>query len=171
VGFGAVSAIGGGGNRGLGLCGENGTGKTMLASIAAMARLGSVYKMYEIIVRIKSSYKSSSEEDELDILRTLSRTRLLVIDEVGKQFGSESERNWLSYVIDERYEAGLPTILISNLPPRRWCSEEQVNEGSYLERYLGRDTVSRLAETADIIWLKGEDYRRKGLDKNETVVL
>lgn len=166
-----ASKIAEGGKRSLVLCGENGTGKTMLASIAAMARFGAVYKMYEIIVRIKSSYKNNSKKSELDILKTLSNEPLLVIDEVGKQFGSESERNWLSYVIDERYENGLPTILISNLLPKELCTEEQVEEGSYLERYLSRDTLSRLAETADVVWLKGEDYRRKGLDKSETVVL
>lgn len=156
-----VQDIAEGGDRSLVLCGNNGTGKTMLASLAVMQRGGRIFKMYEIVMRIKASYKASAKEDERDILKELSTAPLLVIDEVGKQFGSDSERNWLSYVIDERYEEGRPTILISNLKAMRDCSEEEKAQGFYLERYLGRDSVSRLAETADIILVEGEDYRRK----------
>lgn len=157
----AAKAIAEGGRRSLVLCGKNGTGKTMLASLAVMKRGGFIYKMYEIIMRIKSSYKASAKEDEQDILTELSKAPLLVVDEVGRQFGSESERNWLSYVIDERYEAGRPTVLISNLKPMRFCSEQDKAAGAYLERYLGADSVSRLAECADIIYMDAEDWRRK----------
>lgn len=149
-------------NRSLILVGDNGLGKTMLASLAVKERGGFIYKMYEIVMKIKASYKANSPIDEQGILNKLSAAPLLVIDEVGKQFGSESERNWLSYVIDERYEAGRPTILISNLRLMRDCSEEAKSSGNYLERYLGKDSVSRLAECADIVNLDGEDWRRKG---------
>lgn len=158
-----VKAIAEGGSRGLILCGPNGVGKTMLASLAVMALGGMVRKMYEIIIRIKASYKSNAKEDEQQILNELSSVPLLAIDEVGRQFGSESERNWLSYVIDERYERRLPTILISNLKLMRDCSEKEKEAGSYLERYLGADSVSRLCECADIVSLEGKDFRRKGL--------
>lgn len=154
-------AIANGGNRSLLLLGLNGLGKTMLSSIALKKRGGYIYKMYEIITQIKSSYKANSEEDEMDILNRLSNCPLLVIDEVGKQFGSESEKNWLSYVIDERYERNKPTVLISNLKLMKECTEQEKNEGLYIERYLGRDSVSRLVECADIVSITGEDYRRK----------
>lgn len=147
-------------DRSLLMTGGNGLGKTMLASLAVMKRGGYIYKMYEIVMKIKSSYKANSNVDEQDILNKLSAAPLLVIDEVGKQFGSDSERNWLSYVIDERYETNRPTILISNLKLMRDCSDEAKASGSYLERYLGKDSVSRLAECADIISIDGEDWRR-----------
>lgn len=161
-----VMAIADGSGRSLVLCGNNGTGKTMLASLAVMKRGGYIYKMYEIIIRIKSSYKANAKEDEKDILDSLSKAPLLVIDEVGKQYGSESERNWLSYLVDERYELGLPTIMISNLKKMSLCNDKERSEGLYLEKYLGRDAVSRLSETADILWIDCEDFRRKGIDKN-----
>ena len=154
-------AIANGGNKSLLLLGSNGLGKTMLSSLALKQRGGYIFKMYEIVMQIKSSYKSNSEEDEMDILYRLSTCPLLVIDEVGKQFGSESEKNWLSYVIDERYERNKPTVLISNLKLMKECSEQEKNEGLYIERYLGRDSVSRLVECADIVTITGEDYRRK----------
>lgn len=156
-----MKAIANGGNRSLLLLGENGLGKTMLASLALMKRGGYIYKMYEIITQIKSSYKANSIVDEMDILKKLSTCPLLVIDEVGKQFGSESEKNWLSYIIDERYESNKPTVLICNLKLKRECSEEEVANGLYIEHYLGRDSVSRLVECADIVTITGDDYRRK----------
>ena len=142
------------------LAGPNGTGKTMLASLAVKERGGFIYKMYEVVMMIKASYKASAREDEMDILARLSKAPLLAIDEVGKQFGSEAERNWLSYLIDERYEAGRPTALISNLKPMRQCSAEEKEQGLYIERYLGKDSVSRLAECADIVFVDGRDFRR-----------
>lgn len=164
-----LSAIAYGGNRSLLLLGSNGLGKTMLSSIALKHRGGFIFKMYEIIIQIKSSYKANSPVNEEDILKTLSNCPLLVIDEVGKQFGSESEKNWLSYVIDERYECNRPTVLISNLKLMKECSEEERKEGLYIERYLGRDSVSRLVECADIVTITGEDFRRKKLIDSETV--
>lgn len=154
-------AIATGGNRSLLLLGSNGLGKTMLSSIALKYRGGYIFKMYEIIIQIKSSYKANSKIDEADILKMLSDCPLLVIDEVGKQFGSESEKNWLSYVIDERYECNRPTVLISNLKLMKECTEEEKAEGLYIERYLGRDSVSRLVECADIVSITGDDYRRR----------
>lgn len=156
-----VKAIADGSNRSLLLLGDNGLGKTMLASLALMKRGGYIYKMYEIIIRIKSSYKANSTVDELDILRMLSNCPLLVIDEVGKQFGSESEKNWLSYIIDSRYEDNKPTILISNMKLMRDCNEEEKNNGFYIEHYLGKDSVSRLVECADIVTVQGNDWRRR----------
>lgn len=156
-----MKAIANGANRSLLLLGENGLGKTMLASLALMKRGGYIYKMYEIITQIKSSYKANSTVDEMDILKKLSSCPLLVIDEVGKQFGSESEKNWLSYIIDERYECNRPTILICNLKLKRECTDKEITEGLYIEHYLGRDSVSRLIECADIVTVTGEDYRRK----------
>ena len=156
-----TKAIANGKNRSLLLLGDNGLGKTMLSSLALMKRGGYIYKMYEIITQIKSSYKANSTVDEMDILKKLSSCPLLVIDEVGKQFGSESEKNWLSYIIDERYECNKPMILICNLKLKRECTEEEKANGLYIEHYLGRDSVSRLAECADIVSVTGEDYRRK----------
>lgn len=148
------------------LIGPYGTGKTMLASLAVMARGGYIYKMYEVAMMVKSSYKPNAEEDEWDILKRLAACPVLAIDEIGRQFGSESERNWLSYVIDERYEqydgdgVPLPMILLSNLKLMRDCSEDEKSRGLYLERYLGADSVSRLCECADIVSLEGKDWRR-----------
>jgi DNA replication protein DnaC len=40
---------------------------------------------------------------------------LLILDEVGVQFGSETEKQILFSLLNGRYKAMLPTLLISNL--------------------------------------------------------
>ncbi len=40
---------------------------------------------------------------------------LLIIDEVGSQFGSDTEKLFIFEIIDGRYQEMKPTILISNL--------------------------------------------------------
>ena len=44
-----------------------------------------------------------------------SKYELLVLDEIGVQFGSDAEKLIMFDIINERYEAMRPTILISNL--------------------------------------------------------
>ena len=45
----------------------------------------------------------------------LSKVGLLIIDEIGIQFGSDTEKLLISEIIDNRYQNLLPTVLISNL--------------------------------------------------------
>lgn len=58
---------------------------------------------------------------------------LLIIDEVGVQFGTPAEITILQEIINARYESILPTILISNL------TFEQLKE-SIGERIVDRVT-------------------------------
>ncbi|MNJ56206.1 DNA replication protein DnaC [compost metagenome] len=59
---------------------------------------------------------------------------LLVIDEIGCQKGSEYELGLLHNIIDRRYQAVLPTVLISNLDP----------DG--LKAYIGDRALDRLRQ-------------------------
>lgn len=74
---------------------------------------------------------------------------LLIIDEVGVQFGSESEKIILFEIINERYEQMKPTILISNL------SEDE------LSRYVGERIIDRMREgKGAVINFDWESYRK-----------
>ena len=103
------------------LCGTAGTGKTHLAcAIAREAILTHVQAVRFTTVgkamrAVKSTYRRQSEDTEDDALREFTRPGLLILDEVGVQFGSDAERNILFEIVNERYGAMLPTILISNL--------------------------------------------------------
>ncbi|MBL1506063.1 ATP-binding protein, partial [Klebsiella pneumoniae] len=53
---------------------------------------------------------------EEDVIRFFTKPDLLIIDEVGIQFGSKAEEMIMFEIINTRYERLKPTILISNLP-------------------------------------------------------
>lgn len=142
------------------MIGKNGTGKTHLA-IAAIQEIGEgcIYSMYEISTRIRETYTARPKETELQVVNDLAWQRLLVIDELGRTKGSETEANWLSYIIDKRHVRNLPTILISNKHTRKTCPNKGCE--NCLENYIGEDIMSRLNEWGVILRMDGEDYRRK----------
>lgn len=102
------------------LCGAPGTGKTHLACAMVQYCLEygkSVRKanVMQIVRNIKSTWSKDSEHVEEDVISFYSERDLLVIDEIGVQFGSDTERMYIFDIINRRYDAVLPTVLISNL--------------------------------------------------------
>ncbi len=59
---------------------------------------------------------------------------LLILDEVGAQLGTDWERLMLFKIVNERYKAQLPTIIVSNI------------DASGLADYLGERIVDRMRE-------------------------
>lgn len=102
------------------MAGSVGTGKTHLASAVANRFIESgkkcmVIKMSELIRSIKDTWRKDSDTSEAKIMDKLSKVGLLIIDEIGIQFGSDTEKLLISEIIDNRYQNLLPTVLISNL--------------------------------------------------------
>lgn len=105
---------------GLVMCGKPGTGKNHLA--LAIAR--HVIEQHQdsalfttalrIARKFKSTWSKNATETESDVIRIYTNPDLLIIDEVGVQFGSEAEKLILFEIINTRYERMKPTILISN---------------------------------------------------------
>jgi len=101
------------------MVGGVGTGKTLLASAMLDAlvddhRCG-IIKTIDLIRQLKSTWAKDSEESEGDVIKFYVGVDLLIIDEVGAQFGSDTEKMFIFDIIDGRYEDMKPTILISNL--------------------------------------------------------
>ncbi|AVL75537.1 ATP-binding protein [Providencia rettgeri] len=140
--------------EGLIFCGIPGTGKTHLAvSIAreiAKDLQESVFitTAARIIRAFRRTWSGNSEFSELDVLAKYCNPDLLIIDEIGVQYGTDSERNILFEVINDRYEYLLPTILVSNLP---------LNE---LEEMLGERAVDRLLQGGTVLTFNWSTYRR-----------
>jgi DNA replication protein DnaC len=141
------------------MTGKNGTGKTHLACAAIHALGGKIMTMYEISTTIRASYIKDSDEDELAIVDGYARLPLFVIDEIGRTKGSDTEANWLSYIIDKRHVRGLPTILISNKHTRKTCPNNGCAD--CLENYIGEDIMSRLCEDGMLLKFTGDDYRKR----------
>jgi len=133
--------------------GGNGLGKTHLAfaSIRYQVEHG-VSSRYALAFDFFSEIKRSFRDDSTGaVMRRYAQTGYLVIDEVDKAFGSQTEFVYLYALVNERYNMMLPTVLITN------ANEED------LVSVIGTSTLSRVAGDGAIIELSGEDYRQKAL--------
>lgn len=104
------------------LRGNPGTGKNHLAVSISLEVIQQGFSVshataFEIVGRIKESWGRNEGEKELDIIRRFSELDLLVIDEVGRQFGKDADHILLFHVLDARYRLMRPTIVISNKTP------------------------------------------------------
>jgi len=121
-------------------CGNAGTGKTHLACaivsevINTYAKQAVYTTIGKIFRAVKSTYSKSSTKSEEEVLLEFTRPSLLVIDEIGVQYGSDTEKNILFEVVNDRYEKLKPTIIISNLSL------------SSLTEFAGERVVDRLKE-------------------------
>lgn len=143
------------------LTGPVGTGKTHQAygALRLIAEAGP--RRYELIattapdmyglLRPGGSPRSSEEE-----LARLCRIPLLLLDDLGSAKASEWVEEVTYRLINERYNACLPTIFTSNLPVRAEGRED-------LTAKLGERITSRLAQTTTVVPLIGPDRRRTHL--------
>lgn len=128
-----------------------GTGKSHLAAgiLQAImpAYLGKYFTCMEVIQYIRSTWRKESEASEVDVLSEFASLPLLVIDEIGMQYGTESEQNHLFDVLDRRYRDMMPTILLTN----------QNKEG--FRQYVGDRIYDRMTECARWVPFAWESYR------------
>lgn len=138
---------------GLAMCGSPGTGKTHLAcaianQIAQKGRTSLFTSVMAAIRRVKSTYSKGSEENEQDAIHSFLRPDLLILDEVGVQFGSDTEKMILFEIINGRYENMLPTILISNLTAQE------------LGAFIGERILDRMTEGGGVVLAFDWDSKR-----------
>lgn len=108
--------------RGLGLIflGLPGTGKSHLAASIMRPLVEQGYACQYttcmgVIRAVRETWRRESSTSEKGVLAQLgSGIDLLVIDEVGVQYGTEAEQHILFDVMDRRYREMRPTILLSN---------------------------------------------------------
>lgn len=136
------------------LCGAPGTGKTHLtcAMIQHCFDAGrSVRKInvLQVIRNIKSTWRKGAEQDEDEVLSFYAERDLLILDEIGVQFGSDTERMFIFEIINRRYDAMLPTVLISNLDIESLRAE------------VGERVLDRLREDGGkLLTFTGASYRK-----------
>jgi len=135
--------------------GKPGTGKTHLAvgiGLSLMANGYSVlfFTVMRAIRRVKDTWSRDSKESESQAIAALVEPDLLILDEVGIQFGSETEKLILFDILNERYEKRRACILLSNL------SIEEVSA------FLGERVIDRLREDGgEVIPFTWESHRSK----------
>ncbi|MDE2599364.1 MAG: ATP-binding protein [Rhodocyclaceae bacterium] len=102
------------------LIGRPGTGKTHLSVGIAHAVMDEGYTALftttiRALRRVKDTWSRGAQETESQAVAALTAPDLLILDEVGIQFGSETEKQILFDVLNERYEKRRPTLYLSNL--------------------------------------------------------
>lgn len=134
--------------------GKPGTGKTHLAvgiGLHIMNR-DSRTVLFSTIMRairhVKGTWSKGSEQSETEAIASFTYPHLLILDEVGVQFGSETEKLILFDVLNERYENRLPTLLLSNL------------DLGGVRTYLGERVFDRMREDGgDVIVFDWQSHR------------
>lgn len=133
--------------------GKPGTGKTHLAvgiGLSAMSCGYSVlfFTVMRAIRRVKDTWSRDSSESESEAIAAMVGPDLLILDEVGVQFGSETEKLILFDILNERYEKRRPCILLSNLST------------ADVSAFLGERVIDRLREDGgEVIPFTWESHR------------
>jgi DNA replication protein DnaC len=138
--------------------GNPGTGKTHLATAIFIDLYDrgfgvGYYMFYELMFRIKATYGRGASETEDGIIKRLSDYDLLILDEVGVKSLSETEVALAYQIINKRYEAMKPTILVTNLSIKD------------LEEALGTRTIDRFYENHGAVLVFGWGSMRRSTTK------
>ncbi|VVD74771.1 ATP-binding protein [Pandoraea commovens] len=143
-----------------------GTGKTHLAVAIGHAIMECAPRtvlfttVMRAVRRVKDTWTRGSTESESAAVAALSFPDLLVLDEIGVQFGSETEKLILFDVLNERYEKRRQTILLSNL-----TVDDEVVDGRRvpgIRSFLGERVFDRLREDGgEAVVFDWESHRGK----------
>lgn len=143
------------------LVGASGSGKTHLAigilrHIIEKGGTGLYTTAIDMIGRIRATYHRDAHETEEQALRALTTCDLLVVDEIGKQQGTDHDAAQLFRILDRRYADLKPVILVTNLPPKQ------------ARDFLGEAVCDRLRENGGRVltfdWLSHRSRKRKDTD-------
>lgn len=140
------------------IVGNVGTGKTYLAS--AVARLAiddgmstRVTDTLDILASLKATFGTDESED--DVLSRLSRCKLLVIDDLGKETPTDWVLSQVFRIVNDRYEQMRPVIVTTQFS-RPEMIERLAKNG---DEETAVAIVSRLFEMCELISLTGQDKR------------
>ena len=87
-------------------------------------------------------FHGRSDEDALNV-------RVLVLDDLGKEYGSKYDDSSFDEILRSRYDKALPTIVTTNVPREAWAAQYGDAMGSFAHEAFTR------------VRIIGEDLRKK----------
>jgi DNA replication protein DnaC len=130
--------------------GKPGTGKNHIASAIVHEvvehKTAFCTEAIKIIREIKESWRKDGET-ESKVLKLFIEPELLVIDEIGVQFGTTTERMYLTEIINDRYNYLRPTIISGNVTIQE------------LKQIVGERSVERFKEGGKVVVFDWESQR------------
>ena len=132
------------------MIGNAGTGKTHLACGILREYGWGLYRTApDIVEELRRAKSFTAMETEAQIIKHYGQTPLLIIDEIGRGIAATDEKYMLYQVLNARYNTRKPTVLISNH-----------KKADFLQ-YIGVAAADRLVESAELVEMNGESYRRE----------
>lgn len=129
--------------------GETGVGKSFFAACIGNALIDAGYTV--LVTTLPRLSADIGFNDLNEKLKQLKQYQVLIIDDWGIERKTEIMDELLQTVVDERYRQQLPLILTSN---------RTLQQMIYPEDDRDRRIISRLAEMAEVVPVKGKDRRR-----------
>jgi len=151
--------------------GQRGTGKTQIAfeiaskgifhdpyfppahrdgfSLPIKSRPCIYAKAMDIFMRMKNGFQRKDQPSELEIVESLAQAAFLVIDEAHVRGETKYEDDKLTHIIDKRYDAMRPTMLITNLTNKDFAAQ------------LSPSILSRISEIGGGIECNWQSYRKQ----------
>lgn len=140
---------------GLLMHGLTGLGKTHLSLAIAFKIIEKGYTaLYETssqIIRnmLTTNFSLKENKDENSYISLITKTDLLILDDLGCEFSSQLNKSAIFEIINLRTSLNKPIIINTNYTPEE------------LEKIYGERVISRIFSTLKIISFKGSDNRPK----------
>lgn len=143
------------------LTGTNGTGKTMLCCLILKEMIKrnphenrgheSDWYLYAEAIKIVRNIKDTwgTKDSEQTAIDKYVKPKVLVIDEIGVQYESNTETLFLTEIINDRYNKKKQTILSGNATV------------SEVQKILGDRVIDRFKESGRVLVCDWESYRSK----------
>src|ERR1700758_2579392 len=157
------------GDKGLLIIGKIGTGKTHLAvgiikELIINRGISCLFCDYrELLKEIQNFYNSTVQTTELDVLRPVFETDVLVLDELGAVKPTEWVWDTVSLILNTRYNDNRTTIITTNFddqPAATVAGPRGAGREETLGDRIGERMRSRLHEMCRIVKMEGQDFRQ-----------
>lgn len=135
------------------LLGDRGTGKTQAAvssigyCCSKLGKMALYTKAFDVFLSIRNGNNINSSTTELQEVNKYIKPHLLVIDAFEVRGDTDFENRTLDHILDKRYDANKPTIIISN--------DSQEN----FLKAVGISIIDRFREKGGIIAFQGKSFR------------